>query len=276
MGRGGGLYNLVRQAVRVIREEYPDARITVGSTSYFGEKKSQDYLFSILQSDIMPSVDIISWHPMYGTSPEFNGDYYTGYPAIVQRIKDIAFAHGFKGTYEADELTWFTLDGSNWDGWSKRYSDTVAAKYTARGVVMHLGMDVTAGIGSALLFDSNWVLIPSMVNNLSTVLAGTKTGNYPVEISTAAGKVVSYTFSLSNGDRLVAFWVDGIAVEDNSGISATMTIPDLSDRSAVGLDVLHGFRQELVAEKADGDLVLHDLLIKDYPTIILLSNIGTP
>jgi hypothetical protein len=89
----------------------------VGATTYLGEPESQDYLFKILISDIMPLVDIISWHPMYGTSPEFDAGYYAKYPPIVQKLKDTASAHGFKGTYEADELTWFTDDGKSWDGW---------------------------------------------------------------------------------------------------------------------------------------------------------------
>ena len=77
---------------------------------------------------------------MYGTSPEFDPDYYSKYSSIVKKIKDTASAHGFNGTYEADELTWFTIQGNNWDGWSKKYSDIVSGKYMARGIMMHLGM----------------------------------------------------------------------------------------------------------------------------------------
>jgi hypothetical protein len=268
--------NLVRRATPVIRQEYPGAKIVVGATSYLGDAGSEDYLFKILNSDIMPLVDIVSWHPMYGTSPEFDPEYYSKYPSIVQKIKDTASAHGFNGTYEADELTWFTIDGMFWDGWSKRYSDTVAAKYMARGIVMHLGMDVTAGIGSALLFDSNWILIPSTIRNLSTIMAGAKTTSFPVEIETEAKNVVSYAFSLPNGDSLVAFWEDGAASEDDSGLNAVLTLPGLSAQQVIGMDVLNGFEQQLVTNNENGDLVVRNLLIKEYPILIRLTDLKSP
>ena len=268
--------NLVNRAAPVIRQEYPEAKIVVGATTYLGETDSQDYLFKILNSDIMRLVDIVSWHPMYGTSPEFDPEYYLKYPSIVQKIKDTASAHGFKGTYEADELTWFTVDGQNWDGWSKRYSDTVAAKYTARGIVMHLGVDVTAGIGSALLFDPTWVSIPSTVENLSTIMAGAKTSSVPVEIKTDAKNVLSYAFSLSNGNTLVVLWADGVASEDNSGVSAILTLPGLTAHNVIGMDVLNGFEQQLVTNDENGNLVVRNLLVKDYPIIIQLTDLKSP
>jgi hypothetical protein len=267
--------NLVRRAAPVIRQEYPEAKIVVGATTYLGEAGSQDYLFRILDSDIMPLVDIVSWHPMYGTSPEFDPEYYSTYPSIVQKIKDTASAHGFNGTYEADELTWFTVNG-NWDGWSKRYSDTIAVKYMARGIAMHLGMDVTVGIGSALIFDSNWVSIPYTVRNLSTIMAGAKTTSFPVEIDTDAKNVMSYAFSLANGDSLVAFWADDVASEDGSGVSATLTLPGLTAQHVIGMDVLNGFEQQLVTSDENGNLVVRNLLVKDYPIIIRFTDLKSP
>ena len=55
--------HLVRQTASVIREEYPEAKIAVGGTNYLGESDSQEYLFKILNSDIMPLVDMVTWHP---------------------------------------------------------------------------------------------------------------------------------------------------------------------------------------------------------------------
>ena len=99
--------NLVKRAVPVIRQEYSKAKIVVGSTP-LRDSESRDYLFSILRSDVMPLVDVVSWHPMYATSPEFDSEYYYEYPSIVQEIKNMASAHGFKGEYETDELFWWT------------------------------------------------------------------------------------------------------------------------------------------------------------------------
>lgn len=260
--------NLVKRAAPVIRQEYPEAKIVVGGTSYLGEADSQDYLFKILSSDIMPLVDVVSWHPMYGTSPEFDPEYYSDYRTIVQRIKDTASANGFNGMYEADELTWFTTNGQNWDGWSKRYDDVVAAKYMARGIIMHLGMDITAGIASALIFDPNWVAIPSTVRNLSTIMAGAKTTSIPIELETDAKEVVSYTFALPGGDILVALWRDGAASEDDSGVEATLVLPGLTSQHVIGIDALNGFEQQLATSNENGNLAISNLLIKDYPIII--------
>jgi hypothetical protein len=268
--------NLVRQAASVIRQEVPGARIVVGSPSYLREPDAQRYLFTILRSDIMPLVDVVAWHPMYGTSPEFDPAYLAQYPSIVQEIKDTASAHGFTGTYEADELTWFTTGGKQWDGWSKRYSDTAAAKYMARGIVMHLGEDVTAGLASALLFDPKWVAIPFTVRNLSTIMAGAKTAALPVEIESDAKNVVSYAFSLDNGDRLLAFWADRAASDDDAGVSATLTLPGLTARQVSGVDVLNGFEQQMVASDEDGNLVVRNLQVKDYPLIIRFTDLRSP
>ena len=78
--------NLVKRAAPVIRQEYPEAKIVVGSTSSLDDPASKEYLFTILRSDIMHLVDVVEWHPMYGCSPECDWlrQYYYEYPSIVQ------------------------------------------------------------------------------------------------------------------------------------------------------------------------------------------------
>lgn len=262
--------NLVKRAVPIIRQEYPQAKIVVGATNYLGQADSQEYLLKILSSDIMPLVDIISWHPMYGTSPEFDSTYYSKYSSIVLEIKDTAFAHGFNGTYEADELTWFTVNG-NWDGWSKQYSDTASGKYMARGIVMHLGMDITVGVASALIFDSQWVSISSVVQNLSLTMTEAKVTKLPVNIDTDATNIMSYSFFLPDGDKLITIWNDGVAVDYDPGIPSVVTIYDYTGWKATGIDILNGFEQELITSNENNNLVIRSLMIKDYPIIIRLS-----
>jgi hypothetical protein len=260
--------DLVKRAVPVIRQENPEAKIVVGGTGGGGW---YDYLFSILRSDIMPLVDVVSWHPMYGTSPEFDSEYYYEYPAIVQEIKDVASAHGFEGDYEADELTWFTIEGTMWDGWSHRYSDTVAAKYQARGTVMHLGMDVTAGIASALIFDTTWVAIPSVIRNLCTIMAGAEPINLTIEIQSEATNIKSYGFSLSNGDKLIALWTDGIAVDDDPGVEANLTVQGITSEDVTGIDVLNGYQQSIIASSENENLAIQNLIVRDCPVILRIT-----
>ena len=270
--------NLVKRAVPVIRQEYPEARIVVGGTDCLIDIESQEYLFAILQSDIMPLIDVVSWHPMYGTSPEIDWltQYYYDYPSIVQEIKDVASAHGFTGEYVADEIHWQTQDQPG-GGWPT-YSETKSTKYLTRGIVMHLGMEVS--VTQILLRGKPQLLHTSQ--NLCTIMAGAEPVNLQMELESEAelqseaeleSKVTnirSYGFSLPNGDRLLALWTDGVAVDADSGIEATLTFPRFSAQKVVGIDVLIGIEQELITSIESGNLVIHNLLVKDYPLILRL------
>jgi len=265
--------NLVRRTVPVIRQEFPNAKVVVGGTTGLNDPASQNYLFSILNSDLMPMVDIVTWHPFYGSSPQYEDEreYYYGYPSLVQKIKDVATKSGFAGDYWADEMTWRTpLNAMADQPWT--YSETVAAKYYGRSMVMHLALDVAAGVMPDVLGTT----IDSVIRNLSTLMAGTKPANMAVEIQSEATDILGYSFSLPDGDMLFALWTDGIAVDDDPGVRTTLTFQDISAQELVGIDVLHGFEQQLIASAEDGNLVVHDLLIKDYPIILHFKDTSSP
>lgn len=105
--------NLARRVVPIIRSESPGALIQVGGTTGLRNQESHNYFLEILRSSIMPLVDVISWHPLFGESPVNEATYYYAYPSIVREIKDTAEAHGFSGEYEADEITWWTVGEEN-------------------------------------------------------------------------------------------------------------------------------------------------------------------
>jgi hypothetical protein len=261
--------NLIRRVVPVIREEAPEAKIVVGGATDLRHPYSREYLFGVLQSDVMPLVDAIAIHPMYGASPQYDEirQYYYDYPLLVQEIRDVASAHGFSGEYFAEEMSWRTSINPNpYEPWE--YTAPVAAKYYARGIVMNLGMDLWTGVGGEM-YDTIPPVV-KVVQNLSTVMAGAKPEGLPVEIQSEAANIASYTFSLPNGDRLIALWTDGIAVDDDPGVSATLTFPGSSAQSVIGVDVLHGFEQELIIEMVDANLIIRNFLIKDYPIILRL------
>jgi hypothetical protein len=258
---------LARRMVPVIRQENPEAKIVVGAVTWMHEPVSQDYLFRLINSDIMPMVDGISWHPFYGASPQFSygADYYNTYPVLIQKIKETASAAGFTGEFKADELTWRTHLTAHPDHpWV--YSEITAAKYYSRGVLTHLGMDVAAGVG----VDTRFMIIYSTVSNLATIMAGNRPIELAVELESDASNLASYGFSLPNGDRLFAVWNDNVAVDYDPGIPSTITFADTSVQKVIGIDVLHGFEQELIIERENGNLIIRDLLIKDYPIILRL------
>ena len=269
--------NLVKRVVPVIRQEYPEAKIVVGAIPELWEPEGgYEYFFGILKSDIMPLVDAVSFHPMYGTSPEYKywREYYYNYPSLIQEIKDVASSHGFKGEYIADEMCWATAQEYDprqpWIPWT--YSETVAAKYYARGIIIHLGMNLIVLPG---FLQPGEVDLPKMrvVQNLCTIMAGAKPVSLPIEIEieSEATNITSYRFSLSNGDTLIALWTDGIAVDEDPGIKADLTLKNFTAQDVVGIDVLKGYQQPITASSENGNLIIQNLIVRDYPLILHIT-----
>ncbi|MDH4138406.1 MAG: glycoside hydrolase family 5 protein, partial [Anaerolineae bacterium] len=263
--------NLVRRVIPVIRQEYPDAKVKVGGTINPREIENRNYLFGILNSDIMPLVDAISWHMGPSVSPEYEywREYYYEYPSLIQEIKNVASTNGFIGEYIADELTWWTPESvPSYERELGTYSETVSAKYFARGVIMNLGMDITVGLAGP---SPDRRVSFSTIRNLCTVMAGIQPVGLTMEIQSESTNIASYVFSQSNGDYLVALWTDGVAVEDDPGVPATLTLSGFSGQDVIGIDVLYGFEQQIITRMQDGNMVIRNLLVKDYPIILRLT-----
>ena len=249
--------NLVMQTVPVIKDVYPEAKVVVGAIS--NTRFEQDYLFQLLESEIMPLVDGISWHPMYSPSPEYEiyEEYYYTYPDFVERIKDMARAHGFRGEFQADEIGWATIGHSVADQpWE--YTPTAAEKYWGRGIIQNLGLDVNVGLG-----ENN-----AVAQKLCTVMAGATPVDLAVDVKNSDPTTLSYAFSLDEGGYLIGLWTNGIAAEYDPGVESTVTVQGVLADRVVAVDSLYGFEQELNFETQNGNLVIRNLLVKDYPTII--------
>jgi hypothetical protein len=259
---------LIRRVVPIIREEDPDAKIIAGGASDLRHPINRDYLFGLLRSDVVPMLDGIVWHPMYGASPEYEDSrrYYEEYPELVRTIEEVAETHGFTGEYLAEEMGWRTSEEpSPYEPWG--YTPIEKAKYTARAIVMHRGMGIWAGIGV------NMTIGPfvRVVRNLGIVLDGAVPEALDVRIQTDAGDVLSYGFALPDGDRMLALWTNGVAVDDDRGVPATLTFSGDEATEAIGINVLEGFQQELITTHRGADLVIDGLLLKDYPIFVRLT-----
>ena len=262
---------LIRRVVPIIRAEDPDARIIAGGASDLRHEINRDYLFGLLSSDVVSLLDGIVWHPMYGPSPEREDtrQYYEEYPELVREIEEVAEAHGFTGEYLAEEMGWrTTTEPSPYEPWG--YTPLEKAKYTARAIVMHRGMGIWAGVGV------NATILPfvEVVRNLGIVLDGAQPGTLDVQIQTDAADLMSYAFVLPNGDRMLALWTNGVAVDEDPGVPATLTFEGSQATGAIGIDVLEGFQQQLVTVRSGSDLVIDDLLVKDYPFFLRLGGPG--
>lgn len=109
------------------------------------------------------------------------------------------------------------------------------------------------------------------IRNIANVFSGMRADEFTVEAQTESANYKIFTFAGSDGSRLVALWADGVAVNDDPGIPSTITIPGFAGWKATGIDVLNGFEQGLITEDENGNLVISDFLLKDYPIIIRLS-----
>lgn len=248
--------NVIRRVVPVIRAADSRAKVMVAGGANLRDSQTQEYLMAVLKSDIMPLVDGIAIHPMYGSSPDYDGvrQYYYKYPTLIQKIKDTASSHGFTGEYFAEEMDWLT-PLSTTECELCTYTPTVSAKYYARGIVINRGLDLYAGIGGP--GHDTYPEIVRVIQNLNTAVAGAEsTESLPIQIESEAINIRSYGFSLSNSDYLVALWTDSVAVDNDPGVSATLTFPAFSAQKVIGIDVLHGFEQELITETENGNLII--------------------
>lgn len=267
---------LARQVIPVIREEDPEAKVGLAPVVLFF---ARDYLFTVLRSDVIAMFDMIQWHGQYSVAPDdaFYGTYYYDYPVIVEQIKATAAEHGFQGEYWSTEMGWCSADESptcrNPDHpWGIIDTDRLAAKYYARGIVTHLRMNVGVGVGGGIgEWRGPWSYRTRRY--FSTIMAGAVTTSLTVNIDGAAtgARIETAGFALPDGDRLFAIWTNGTAVEQDPGVSITLTFPEMSAQRVFGLDVLHGFEQQLITDAATGDLRIRDLLVKDYPVILRLE-----
>ncbi len=273
--------NLVKRTVPVIRQECPEAKIVAGAITpllYYDHVENiarfdpvaREYLFGILESDVMPLVDAFSWHALGGASPEYAEEYYYAYPSIVQEIKDVASAHGFNGEYIGAELLWQTSLHNPGEG--IEYSETAAAKYLARGIITNLGLDATAGLCECLECQPKM----SVIQGLCTVMAGANPISLPVEIQSEAENIRNYSFSLSSGDKLIALWTDGVAVDDDPGVMANLTCQGFTAQDVTGIDVLMGYQQSIITSNESGNLVIQNLIVRDYPLILQITVTPTP
>lgn len=260
---------LIRRTVPVIKEADPDAKVVVGAVSYLMNPYCQAYINTIIQSDVLPLVDVISFHPMFGTSPEHeeHREYYYAYPQIVRDFQRNAYANGFTGIFRADEIYWCSPGyGCGHTGFPMHTEFTVP-KYLARGTITNLGLGLVVGAGTSPHVPRAFTVI----RNLSTIFSGVEVTQFPVEISTTITNVVSYTFSLPQDTYLLALWNDGVAADEDPGVDATVKIPGFTGYSATGLDPLHSLQQPLIIRDEGNALVIENLLLKDYPILIRLA-----
>ena len=286
---------LLKAAVKVIREEYPQAKIMPASPGWlvgddFGWFKA------LAEEGLLSQVDVIGFHPFYDPSP-IDPDLMS-FPKIFPRYKKMLEGFGFKGTYIASEWDFFAAyPPSDIDGYVERevHGEIQKAIYAARLGVMfaHLGlvnlwnetfqtMQTMRGLSLFRNQFSNEVICPTqpeavyyVLRTLSTVLEGVKGTDLPVTFGDKRREVEHYGFVRSNGEKLLALWLPGVAEERGRG-SATLptdvVIKGAKGQGATIIDVLNGTEKPLQVESSADGLVLRKICVQNWPVIIHLPN----
>ena len=273
--------NLVKRTVPVIREEDPQAKIVVGAVPDTRFDHVREWMWGVLNSDVMRLVDGFSWHGMYGAAPSDDprgvrqpdtpqmDDYWENYPALVHEIMRVAASNGFEGEYLVEEMLWRTPSEPH-ESEPYGFTDVSGAKYYGRAIIIHLGLNVATGL--AVVLEDVRPRSHAVIRGLSTVMAGAHPVDLPVGIQSEATNVKHYGFALPSGEKLLAIWTDGAAVDDDPTTEATLTLQGLADERITGIDVLHGLEQELRSSLQDGGVIIRGLLVRDYPLILRVTS----
>lgn len=256
-----------QRAITLIRQEDPGARIVVPSYHAWDPPELyQNYFYRILESELMPLVDGIAWHPfLVNLDPEECGgaffDHY--WNTVLPEIRSIAAAHGFQGEFRADEMGFAVRTPGSTNPCA--VLDRTASKYLVREIVHHLGEDVSAG--TIMNGDSQ----VQVLERLGTLTAGAQAESLAMEISTTITNAISYSFALPNGDRLAAIWRGVDITDEESGVGATIELPGLFGYTAYGIDVLSGVQQRLDSYVEGDSLVISGIQLRDYPLLVRLA-----
>jgi hypothetical protein len=269
--------NLIKHVVPIIREEYPEAKIVIGAVpgnwenGYAGYGESGryrldvDYLHDLLMSGVAPLADAVSWHPFYGDRAD--DPYYQDYPQMVRNIQELAASEGFHGNFIAEESVWRTA-GDQSDPMIQRVTEPVATKYFLRTIVIHRGLDIIVTIALPGAHDPTLPKVQA-IHNLCDIMAGARPIKAPIEIQSGA-KVESYIFSLPNGDTLIALWTNEVPVDVKAGVNSALIIPGFSAQQVMAIDILQDEQQSMITSNEGANLIIRDLLVKDYPIILRL------
>ncbi len=155
---------------------------------------------------------------------------------------------------------------------SPHYTDIEAAKYAARAIVMHRSLGIKM-VSNQILMPGVIQLLPRyyVIRTLCTVMAGADPIPWKIGIDNPPEELESCSFVLPDGSRLVALWLDTVASDYHPGVNITLNLGEISPDIVAGIDSLNGFQQPLQIHREHGELIIPNLLIRDYPLILRID-----
>ena len=289
-GAGTEVYcKLFEPAVKVIREEFPEAQIVIASPT---PEETPHFVYGVL--DISgPIFDVVGFHPWYNADP--TSKEFLEYPEFLKEFKRECTSKGFKGKYMATEYTWAApyplppFDSEAGDIPDFKITEIHKAKYAARLTIIHNVLDVYSywnelfqqqmtewGIGLLRNGFSSSPITPTqpeptyyVMRTLSTVLDEAEEEDIKIQYSKEDEMIEWYTMSKPDGEKMLAVWLKGFAKDDDSQIlESDIVFTGLQLKKVKAIDILNGEVQKLDVNYNGNDTVLKGIHIKDWPIII--------
>ncbi len=257
---------LAKRAIPAIREVDPDAEIILGEVTPLIWPNAIQYLYQILDTELLPLADGISWHSAGWASPEYMEQEYYEYQNLIEDVVQTAEENGFKGDYWTTEMHWRTADSPHPDEFDG-YHGLSAAKYLASSIVQHRGYGFHVGLAENLEHE----IKEPVIENLCTLLAGASPAEIPVAVGEEIDHLNMYGFETYEGDLLITIWSDVTARDDFQGIVTSLRLEGIQADKITGIDVLNSTQQELVFSKENGGVSVPDVVIRDYPMFFRFS-----
>jgi hypothetical protein len=271
---------LAAPTARVIREEYPEARVVLCSTSGLDVDLIDEWV-----GKLKGLVDVVGFHPYYNADPQE----IRRYPEDVAALKERLAKHGFTGQLMATEWSWFApYPAAGRDRY--RFTEMQKAKIAARFMTTNVALDIpsfwnetfqtqmTSRDVSLLrnTFSSDPISptqpqpIYYVLRTLSTALEDVRPSGVEVRFTPAHPDLEWHVLQRGSGELLVAVWLAGETVDDASReYVADLRVPGVRCTAACAIDTLNGTRHELRLA-ADAE-TLEGIRVRDWPLIVELG-----
>jgi hypothetical protein len=283
---------LLKQVIPIIREEDPQAKIMPASPGWLVSDQF-GWFRALGEEGLLSQVDVIGFHPFYSPSP--SDPYLLAFPKDFPRFEKMLEGYGFKGSYMASEWDFFTAyPPSDLPGYVGRDTPTEIQKaiYSARLSILFAHYNIVnlwnetfqtqqTMRGLSLLRNttfSNEIINPTqpepvyyVFRTLSTVLADVRGADFEFALNGDRREIESYAFVRNGGERLIAFWLPGVA-EEHPGytVKADLALKGSSGEGATIIDVLDGTEQPLQVQRTGDGIILRNLRVQSWPLIIRL------
>ncbi|MBI2841771.1 MAG: discoidin domain-containing protein [Armatimonadetes bacterium] len=281
-------------ATKRIKETNPQAKIVLGGMSLM----KLEFFRACFEGGLAPLVDVIAWHPyqLAFMPEECYEPGFKSYAEWVAALRKMASGYGFKGELHANEVNYAAAYPQNKKrpvrpDWNYDVSELTKAKYLARLVFLHAGLDIPVFwneiwndqhvdrevglLRNTVSADPQSPLSPQaayyVMRTCATVLDGVSPAAIPVEVVPASPEIQTYAFTNAKGERLIALWLAIREDDEFSGREISIVLHDVDSRRAVGIDTLNGFEQQLRAMQEGNNLRIPNLVVRDYPLVIRLE-----